>query len=95
MGIINFSFQTEKLSKEITNVLDEENINKIAKETGFVQRERKLNGVNFLDMLLFTHFNHNELSLNDLSAQLAERYNIEITAQSIDERFTHSAVIFF
>ena len=94
MGIINFSFQAEKLSKEITNFLDEENINKIARETGFVQRERKLNGFKFLDMLLFTHFNHNELSLNDLSAQLAERYNIEIAAQSIDERFTNAAVIF-
>ncbi len=95
MGTINFTKQAKKLSTEITTFLNEESINKIAKETGFVKRERKLNGFNFLDMLLFTHFNNNELSLNDLSAQLADRYNMNISSQAIDERFTNAAVVFF
>ena len=95
MGIINFTKQARNLSSEITTFLDEENINKIAKETGFVKRERKLNGFIFLDMLLFTHFNNNELSLNDLSAQIADRYNIKISSRAIDERFTDAAVDFF
>ena len=95
MGIINFTKQARSLSSEITTFLDEENINKIAKKTGFVKRERKLNGFIFLDMLLFTHFNNNELSLNDLSAQISDRYNIRISSQAIDERFTDAAVDFF
>ncbi len=95
MGTINFTKQAKKLSSEITAFLNEENIDKIAKETGFVKRERKLSGFNFLDMLLFTHFNNNELSLNDLSAQLADRYNIDISSQAIDGRFTNAAVVFF
>ncbi len=95
MGTINFTKPAKKLSKEITTFLNEDNINRIAKETGFVQRERKLNGFKFLDMLLFTHFNADELSLNDLSAQLADRFNIHISSQAIDERFTNAAVVFF
>jgi len=96
MGIIEgFSFQAKNLSYEIINFLNEQNIDQIARETGFVQRKRKLSGFQFFDMLMFTHFNHKELSLNDLSAQLLLRYGIEISSQSIDERFTELAVVFF
>ncbi len=95
MVIEDFSFQAKNLSFEITRLLNEENIDLIARETGFVQRKRKLSGFEFLDMLLFTQFNHKELSLNDLSIQLLLRYGVEISSQSIDERFTDLAVIFF
>lgn len=95
MGIHDFLPQSKKLSTEMTNFLEEESINKIAREVGFIQRERKLSGFKFLDMLLFTHFNHKELSLNDLSIQLLTRYGITMSGQSIDERFTECAVVFF
>lgn len=94
MSTLNVKFDAQKLGVEITKLLSEENINRIAVEAGFVRRERKLNGFKFLDMLLFTHFNHKELSLSDLSDQLWERYEIVITKQAIDERFTEGAVIF-
>lgn len=90
-----FKLKVDNLSNEITNIMNEEKINQLAKATGFVKREIKLDGFKFLDMLLFTHFNYKELSLNDLSAQLKLRYNISIRKQSLDERFTESTVIFF
>ena len=95
MGINNFKFNANQLSNKITEILNEEYINNIAKECGLIIREGKIDGYKFLDMLLFTHFNHKELSLNDLSLQLELRYNISITKQAIDERFTEVAVKFF
>ena len=96
MGTINLKFDAQKLSANITKLLDEESINRLAEETGFTCRNsEKINGFRFLDMLLFTHFNHKELSLNDLSIQLGKRYGIKISKQAIDERFTNRAVDFF
>lgn len=95
MGINNLKFNVNKLSSKIIEILNEENINKTAKECGFTIREGKIDGFMFLDMLLFTHFNHKELSLNDLAIQLNSRYGISITKQGINERFTEAAVIFF
>lgn len=39
MDVINLRYKTKDLSKEITNFLSEENINSIAREIGFVERE--------------------------------------------------------
>ncbi len=84
----------QKLSKEITNLLTEAEIEKQARKSGFVIRTSKLSGWKFLEMLLFTEFNHKKLSLNELSIQLKLRFNIDISKQGIDERFTQAAVNF-
>ena len=85
-----------KLSHEITNLLTEQKIESLAKDIGFVKHDSvKLNGWKFLDMLLFTHFNHEKLSLNDLALQLHSRYGISISKQGINDRFTYAAVRFF
>ncbi len=96
MDFKDFELNVNDLGLEITDVLDVEYINSVAKECGFIQREGgKLDGFMFLDIILFTHFNHKELSLNDMSIHLCERYGIEITKQSIDERFNGLAIKFF
>ncbi len=96
MSTLFLKVDTQELSVEITKLLSEESINKLAKETGFTIKESgKLTGFMFLDMLLFTHFNHKKLSLNDMSVQLKFRFGIKIRKQSIDERFTEKAVLFF
>ncbi|MBI9039125.1 MAG: hypothetical protein JEY97_13405, partial [Bacteroidales bacterium] len=73
-------------------MITEAEIEKLAKSLGFVQRTSKLSGWKFLDILLFTHFNHEELSLNELAIQLKLRYQINISKQAIDKRFTQAAV---
>ena len=92
---MDIKVNVENLSTEIKNLLDANYINSIAKQTGFILREGKIDGFVFLDMLLFTHFNHRMLSLNDLSIQIKKRFGIDISRQSIDERFTNRAVEFF
>jgi hypothetical protein len=91
-----FTSLTHKLNDKITNFLTEQKIESLAKDIGFVKHDSiKLNGWKFLDMLLFTHFNHEKLSLNDLSMQLHHRFGITISKQGINDRFTHTAVKFF
>lgn len=80
---IDIKVDVQNLSTEIKNLLDANYINSVAKETGFILREGKIDGFVFLDMLLFTHFNHKELSLNDMSVQIKKRFDIDISRQSI------------
>ena len=48
MGALKLNVNTEKLSVEIRNLLNEADINELAKETGFVVREGgKLDGFKF------------------------------------------------
>ena len=96
MGVPKLNIGADQLSKEIIQILTPDFINQLARETGFIVREStKLDGYKFLDILLFTEFNHDKLSLNDLCVQLKKRYDIEISKQSMDERFSDCATNFF
>lgn len=66
----------------------------LAKETIFVQRESKINGKNFFDIIVFNNEKLKEQSLNDLSIDLTERYGIKITKQSLHNRFNEHAIAF-
>ncbi len=96
MDSVNFRDETKDLSKEITDLLSEENINAMAREIGFVKRDaKKFDGFKFLDMLLFTEFNHKELSLGSMALQLQDRYGITLSKQAVDQRFGDMSVKFF
>ena len=95
MNTMNLKVNVQNLSTEITKLLSKENINSIAKETGFIQRNGKIDGFIFLDIILFTYFNQKELSLNDLSIEIKKRFGVKISKQSIDERFSNLSVLFF
>ncbi len=96
MNTLNLKKQTEKLGENITNLLSEGSINQIAKDIGFVKRDAgKFDGFKFLDMLLFTDFNHKELSLNSMALSFQERYGIILSKQAVDWRFSDLSVKFF
>lgn len=71
-----------------------EELDKIARDTGFVQRESKLGGALFLDLIVFNSENLKTQSLNDLSVLFQEEHDVTITKQSLHERFNQSAVTF-
>lgn len=87
---------------EIVNNLDvtiepfftEEELNRLAEESGFVQRQRKLNGYAFLDLIVFFSDNLKTQSLNDLALILEEKHQINIQTQSLNERFNENALVF-
>ncbi len=69
-------------------------MDQLARDTGFVQRKGKLNGSLFLDLLVFNSESLKSQSLNDLTVVLNNDHDIDITRQSLHDRFNHSAVIF-
>lgn len=69
-------------------------INRIGRLSGFVKRKSKLTAFKFLLSLMFSRFDGNRLSLNDLSNELFDKFDCNIKKQSIDERINARAVEF-
>lgn len=88
--------------KNIVNNLDvsvnpfftRDELDLLAKESGFVKRDSKLNGSLFMDLIIFNSENLKSQSLNDLSVVLKEEHAVDITKQSLHERFNKFAVVF-
>jgi hypothetical protein len=78
-----------QISKGMKYVL-EEVAEKKERETGFVQREGKLNGKSFVQTLVFGVLGKPELSYTEMS-QTAGRVGVAITPQGLEQRFTPAA----
>lgn len=63
-------------------------------QTGFLKRRTKLSPGIFLDTLLFNQFDNKQVSLNDHSIDLRLKYQLQVTKQSMDQRFNASSVAF-
>lgn len=68
-------------------------VNQVARQTKFVQRQSKLDGLHFLQVLVFGFIEKPQGSLNHL-AQVSLDLGVEITAQGIDERVNKHSVAF-
>lgn len=67
--------------------------NRLARETGFVQRASKLTGATFVQALLFGWLNNPQATLQQL-AQMAGTVGVSISSQGLDQRFTQAAAQF-
>ena len=74
--------------------MDKETIEKLARETRFIQRKSKLDTLSFLNSLMFAHQQGKELSLLDLCGDFYCQNNLLIKKQSVHERFNPEAVAF-
>lgn len=61
-----------------------------ARTTGFIKRHRKLTGATFVQTLAFGWLSNPKATLEELS-QAAATVGVDITPQSLDERFTKEA----
>ena len=82
------------MSRKFSEFYSEQHIEQVARESGFVKRQRKLTPVSFLDSLLFNKYDNKTVSLNDYSVDIQVRHNTTIKKQSIDERFNECSVEF-
>lgn len=82
----------EQVGNETTKFVGKD-IELIARETKFVQRESNLTGQAFVQALTFGFLEKDDLSLNDL-AQICADIGVEITSQGLDQRVTDRAVAF-
>jgi len=81
-----------QVSETLRQILEEE-ANTLAKETGFIQRERTITGADFAQTLIFGWLAEPAISLDGLT-QVAGRREIEITASGLHQRFTPAAAAF-
>ena len=65
-----------------------------ALKTGFCQRISKFSPLMFIDNLLFDAVSENTKSLNAQAINTCGKYNVEMTKQGIDQRYTPKAVKF-
>lgn len=66
-----------------------EKADEAARETGFVQRESKMGGAEFVQTLVFGWMSNPQATLEEL-AQSAASVGVAITAQGLDQRFTEA-----
>ena len=74
-------------------LFSESNINKIAKASGFVKRQRKLSPLLYLD-LLFHSASSGNCSLEMLSVEASKEHHLPVSKQGIDYRFTDKSICF-
>jgi hypothetical protein len=65
--IKSISTISEQLSSKITDFFEKSTIDSLARESGFVKRERTISGFDFLQTLLFSKFDNSKLSLESLA----------------------------
>jgi hypothetical protein len=66
----------------------------IARDTGFITRERGMSARDFMEMNVFAGFSKDLLSLNDHSSHLSKYSGKQVSRQAIDKKFTVNAVSF-
>jgi hypothetical protein len=82
------------LDAEIKPYFSQRELNRLAKDAGFVSRRSKLNGSTFLSLMLFHKEELKTQSLNGMCLSAFHEYGIDIKKQSLHERFNGSAVLF-
>lgn len=80
------------LTDTLHTVLEEE-ATALAKETGFIERERQLSGADFAQIVIFGWLQEPEVTLDGLT-QIAQRREVTISASGLCQRFSEEAAIF-
>ncbi len=81
-----------KIAEEMRKVL-EEKARELGRESGFIKREVKLDGAKFVQTLVFGWMSNPEATYEEL-AQTAATLGVEISSQSIEERFSPTSAEF-
>ena len=66
----------------------------MAQSSQFIQRKGKLDGCTFLSLIVFNTNSLLDESLNDLTIDLQQNYEIDISKQALHERFNEKSVLF-
>lgn len=89
--------EAEKIDFDWQKFLTPDELNRMARLTGFTKRngkQNKISGAVFMDLIVLNADILSGQSLGDLCINLRERNGIAITSQGLDERFNAAAVTF-
>src|SRR5437868_3628827 len=81
-----------QLAESLQQILEKE-ARQLAKETGFIERERAFNGADFAQALILGWLQRPDERVEGF-AQILERREVSITASGISQRFTQEAATF-
>ena len=84
----------EIIEQEIPKFFSTEELEELARESSFVTRKGKIDGSIFIRLICLNNENLRKESLNDLTVTLRHEYDIEMTKQSLHDRFNEKAVLF-
>ena len=66
---------------------------RLGRESGFIQRQRKLSGASFVQTLVFGWMAKGDSTMEELS-QSAANVGVQVSRQGLDERFNEAAANF-
>jgi hypothetical protein len=78
----------------LTEVLSEDYLTEVGRETGFCKRDSKVTPLMFIDILIFNACADANKSLNQLSIETLSQHEVVISKQGIDKRFNDQAIDF-
>jgi hypothetical protein len=78
-----------QMADTLQQIIGEE-VEQVAREVGFIQRERVLSGADFVQSLIFGWLQEPEISLDGLT-QVLQRREVSISAAGLSQRFTPEA----
>ena len=91
----NIEVSREEVLSRLAGLFDEQALEQLARESRFIERSSsRLSGWMFLQLHLLMESSGKEFSLSQMCEELFERHGINLTKQSLDERFNTFAVRF-
>lgn len=82
-----------QVMEKVNNVFDEQQLEKLARETGFITRKRKVGAKQFLEKILFLRLEFPKSSLEELVDEFYKSDTV-ISKQALHKKFSHKAVEF-
>ena len=83
-----------QLEENVNKLFDDDYLETLARETGFMKRKKKINPKDFLVGFISTHLQVDNASLTDLSMAISN-HDYSVTKQSLRKKFTLSGERFF
>lgn len=82
------------MQTSIGTALNPVRLSAIARETGFLRRESKLKPEEFIDTLMFSSFDHSQLSLQECCNDLAQQHQKSLSKVGLHKRFNERSLDF-
>lgn len=84
----------KQMIQEILKIMSKEEIEKIARDVGFIQRQGKIKTWQFLYLCAFSDLDVSKNTLVSMSANLNSEIDIEVSTQALYERLNERGVAF-
>lgn len=84
----------QNFNRYLVNNFNPEELDRIAKETGFIERSGKIDAFKFLTCLVFNGYDQKDTSLLNLKIDFWEHHDCDVSRVAIHKRFNASAVEF-